>query len=72
MNIAVPPRWRMVSRGFEAGHDIIAAASAGAAVALHEVAGMRYVTIKLIGTPAEEPGGWRCCSEGCSTTWLWR
>jgi hypothetical protein len=72
MNIAVPPRWRMVSRGFEVGHDIIAAASAGAAVALHEVAGMRYVTIKLIGTPAEEFGGWRCCSEGCSTTWLWR
>lgn len=56
-----------MSRGFEVGHDIIAAASAGAAL-LHEVAETLYVTIKLAGTPAEESGGCRCCSEGCSTT----
>ena len=43
--------------GHACGHNIIAAASAGAALALREVADALDVTIKLIGTPAEESGG---------------
>jgi amidohydrolase len=43
--------------GHACGHNIIAAASAGAALALREVAEALDVTIKLIGTPAEESGG---------------
>ncbi|MGH3721205.1 MAG: M20 family metallopeptidase [Pseudonocardiaceae bacterium] len=43
--------------GHACGHNIIAAASAGAALALREVAEALNVTIKLIGTPAEEFGG---------------
>ena len=43
--------------GHACGHNIIAAASAGAALALREVAETLDVTVKLIGTPAEESGG---------------
>jgi len=43
--------------GHACGHNIIAAASAGAALALREVAEALNLTIKLIGTPAEESGG---------------
>jgi amidohydrolase len=43
--------------GHACGHNIIAAASAGAALALCEVAEALDLTIKLIGTPAEESGG---------------
>ncbi len=43
--------------GHACGHNIIAASSAGAALALREVADQLDITIKLIGTPAEESGG---------------
>ena len=43
--------------GHACGHNIIAASSAGAALALRELADRLNVTIKLIGTPAEESGG---------------
>jgi len=43
--------------GHACGHNIIAASSAGAALALREVADLLNLTIKLIGTPAEESGG---------------
>jgi len=43
--------------GHACGHNIIAAASTGAALALHEVADRLDLTIKLLGTPAEESGG---------------
>ncbi|HEY2763725.1 MAG TPA: M20 family metallopeptidase [Pseudonocardiaceae bacterium] len=39
------------------GHNIIAASSTGAALALREVADRLDLTIKLVGTPAEESGG---------------
>lgn len=43
--------------GHACGHNIIAAASAGAALALRDVADRLGITVKLIGTPAEESGG---------------
>ncbi|RAY16140.1 amidohydrolase [Actinomadura craniellae] len=43
--------------GHACGHNIIAAASAGAALALREVADELDLTVKLLGTPAEESGG---------------
>jgi amidohydrolase len=43
--------------GHACGHNIIAAASTGAALALREVAERLDLTIKLFGTPAEESGG---------------
>ncbi len=43
--------------GHACGHNIIAASSAGAALALREIAEALDLTIKLIGTPAEESGG---------------
>ncbi|MGH3913515.1 MAG: amidohydrolase [Pseudonocardiaceae bacterium] len=43
--------------GHACGHNIIAAASTGAALALREVAEGLDLTIKLMGTPAEESGG---------------
>jgi amidohydrolase len=43
--------------GHACGHNIIAASSAGAALALREVADLLGITVKLIGTPAEESGG---------------
>jgi amidohydrolase len=43
--------------GHACGHNIIAAASTGAALALAEVADRLDITVKLIGTPAEETGG---------------
>lgn len=43
--------------GHACGHNIIAASSVGAALALRELADRLGVTIKLIGTPAEESGG---------------
>ncbi|MGH4019426.1 MAG: M20 family metallopeptidase [Pseudonocardiaceae bacterium] len=43
--------------GHACGHNIIAAASVGAALALAEVADRLGITVKLIGTPAEEAGG---------------
>ena len=43
--------------GHACGHNIIAAASTGAALALREVAERLDLTIKLLGTPAEESGG---------------
>jgi len=43
--------------GHACGHNIIAAASAGAALALRDVADDLGVTVKLVGTPAEESGG---------------
>jgi amidohydrolase len=43
--------------GHACGHNIIAASSAGAAIALRDVADELGVTIKLVGTPAEESGG---------------
>lgn len=43
--------------GHACGHNIIAAASTGAALALRDVADRLDLTIKLVGTPAEESGG---------------
>lgn len=43
--------------GHACGHNIIAAASTGAALALAAVAERLDITVKLIGTPAEETGG---------------
>jgi amidohydrolase len=43
--------------GHACGHNIIAASSTGAALALRDVADRLDLTIKLIGTPAEESGG---------------
>ncbi|MGH4016328.1 MAG: M20 family metallopeptidase [Pseudonocardiaceae bacterium] len=43
--------------GHACGHNIIAAASTGAALALREIADRLDLTIKLLGTPAEESGG---------------
>jgi amidohydrolase len=43
--------------GHACGHNIIAAAAVGAALALAEVAEELDVTVRVIGTPAEEAGG---------------
>jgi amidohydrolase len=43
--------------GHACGHNIIAAASTGAALALRDVADDLGITVRLIGTPAEESGG---------------
>lgn len=43
--------------GHACGHNVIAAASVGAALALRDVADQLGITVKLIGTPAEEVGG---------------
>jgi amidohydrolase len=43
--------------GHACGHNIIAASSTGAALALREVADELDITVKLVGTPAEESGG---------------
>ncbi|HEY8374653.1 MAG TPA: M20 family metallopeptidase [Pseudonocardiaceae bacterium] len=43
--------------GHACGHNIIAASSVGAALALRDVADQLGITVKLVGTPAEETGG---------------
>jgi amidohydrolase len=43
--------------GHACGHNIIAAASTGAALALRDIADRLAITVKLVGTPAEESGG---------------
>jgi amidohydrolase len=43
--------------GHACGHNVIAAASTGAALALRDVADELGLTIRVIGTPAEEVGG---------------
>jgi amidohydrolase len=43
--------------GHACGHNVIAAASTGAALALRDLADALGVTVKVIGTPAEEVGG---------------
>ncbi len=43
--------------GHACGHNVIAAAGLGAAVALGEVAEEHGLTVVLLGTPAEEHGG---------------
>lgn len=43
--------------GHACGHNVIAAAGAGAALALARVADEAGLTVRLIGTPAEEVGG---------------
>ncbi|MFC7341422.1 M20 family metallopeptidase [Saccharopolyspora griseoalba] len=43
--------------GHACGHNVIAAAGVGAALALAEVADAAGLTVRLIGTPAEEVGG---------------
>ena len=43
--------------GHACGHNMIAAAGAGAAIALSKVAAEAGLRIKLLGTPAEEHGG---------------
>lgn len=43
--------------GHACGHNIIAAAGLGAAVALAAIADEAGITVKLLGTPAEEHGG---------------
>lgn len=43
--------------GHACGHNIIAAASTGAALALRDLADDLGVTIRVLGTPAEESGG---------------
>ncbi|GGP70454.1 M20 family metallopeptidase [Saccharothrix coeruleofusca] len=43
--------------GHACGHNVIAAAATGAALALREVADALGITVRVIGTPAEEVGG---------------
>jgi amidohydrolase len=43
--------------GHACGHNVVAAASTGAALALAEVADRLGITVALFGTPAEETGG---------------
>ncbi|KAA5833665.1 M20 family metallopeptidase [Saccharopolyspora hirsuta] len=43
--------------GHACGHNVIAAAAVGAALALAEVADELGIAVRLIGTPAEETGG---------------
>ncbi|HEV7907084.1 MAG TPA: M20 family metallopeptidase [Pseudonocardiaceae bacterium] len=43
--------------GHACGHNVIAAASTGAALALRDLADRLGITVKVIGTPAEEVGG---------------
>ncbi|MFI9816972.1 M20 family metallopeptidase [Saccharothrix variisporea] len=43
--------------GHACGHNVIAAASTGAALALRDVADELGLTVRVIGTPAEEVGG---------------
>ncbi|GAA1354339.1 M20 family metallopeptidase [Saccharothrix algeriensis] len=43
--------------GHACGHNVIAAASAGAALALRDLADDLGLTVRVIGTPAEEVGG---------------
>ncbi|WP_433265429.1 M20 family metallopeptidase [Actinosynnema sp. CS-041913] len=43
--------------GHACGHNVIAAASVGAALALRDVADELGLTVRVIGTPAEEVGG---------------
>ena len=43
--------------GHGCGHNLIAAAGVGAAVALASIADRAGITVKLLGTPAEESGG---------------
>jgi amidohydrolase len=43
--------------GHACGHNLICAASVGAALALSEIASDIGITVKVIGTPAEEGGG---------------
>jgi len=43
--------------GHACGHNIIAASSVGAALALREVAAELDLTVVVVGTPAEEEGG---------------
>lgn len=43
--------------GHACGHNIIAAAAVGAAVTLAELADRLGITVRVIGTPAEETGG---------------
>ncbi|WP_306463216.1 amidohydrolase [Solihabitans fulvus] len=43
--------------GHACGHNVIAAAAAGAALGLRDLADRLGITVKLIGTPAEETGG---------------
>jgi amidohydrolase len=43
--------------GHACGHNVIAASSAGAGIALAEVADDLGLTVRVIGTPAEEGGG---------------
>ncbi|MFD7654120.1 M20 family metallopeptidase [Actinosynnema sp. NPDC059797] len=43
--------------GHACGHNVIAAASAGAALALRDVADELGLTVRVLGTPAEEVGG---------------
>jgi amidohydrolase len=43
--------------GHACGHNIIASSAVGAALGLAEVAGVLGLTVKVLGTPAEEHGG---------------
>ncbi|WP_330278311.1 M20 family metallopeptidase [Lentzea sp. NBC_00516] len=43
--------------GHACGHNVIAAASVGSALALRDIADQLGITVKVIGTPAEEVGG---------------
>ena len=43
--------------GHACGHNVIAAASVGAGIALASVAGELDITVRVLGTPAEEKGG---------------
>jgi metal-dependent amidase/aminoacylase/carboxypeptidase family protein len=54
--------------GHACGHNIIAAAAVGAAEALTDVAEDLGLTVRVLGTPAEEGGGAR---SPCSTPDAW-
>jgi len=55
--------------GHACGHNLIAAASLGAGMALAGVADDLGLTVTVLGTPAEEGGGARsCCTSGAPST----
>jgi metal-dependent amidase/aminoacylase/carboxypeptidase family protein len=57
--------------GHAGGHNIIAAAAVGAGLALASVADDLGITVKVLGTPAEEGGGGKILmlDRVPSTTW---
>ena len=64
--VALTAEYDALPIGHACGHNLIATASAGAAVGLMAVMGEMQGTLKVIGTPAEEGGGGKVilCDKG--------